>query len=142
DAGTAIEGITGDISVMNNLLLKLKRSVGLNSLPSFPTPLTQIVFTSACECSGDGEGTCPVVEQLDVTGATFGFNMVDECRKLFLGSADIDGLRTWTFTAAEEAAEFLFSFVITGLVTMGDATHDQTLPSNVKMSDARVVPGS
>lgn len=40
--GTAIEGITGDVATINNLLLKLKKSVGLYSVPVFPTPLSNI----------------------------------------------------------------------------------------------------
>lgn len=42
--GTAIEGVTGDIETINNLLLKLKRAVKLYDLPVMPTPLTEFVF--------------------------------------------------------------------------------------------------
>ncbi len=42
--GTAIVGIIGDIATINNLLLKLKRCVGIGELPAFPTPLTEFVF--------------------------------------------------------------------------------------------------
>ncbi len=44
DAGTAIVGVVGDIDTINNLLLKLKRCVGLYDVPVFPTPLTEFVF--------------------------------------------------------------------------------------------------
>lgn len=141
DAGTAIEGITGDIAIMNNLLLKLKRSVGLNSLPQFPTPLTVFTFSGSCECDGDG-GECSDVEQVDTTGATITLPMGVECAKLFLGSADIDGGRVWSITGGSEAKEFKFNFTIIGLAAMGDSTHDQTLPSTIRMADARIVPGS
>lgn len=141
--GTAIEGITGDVQTMNNLLLKLKRSVGLNSLPQFPTPLTTFTFDGSCECSGSSG--CPSVDSVDTTGALLTFDFEEECRKLFLGSADITSVKTWVFSKSAEnteaALEFKFSFVIDGL-TPGDSTHDQTMPATVKMSDGRVVPGT
>jgi hypothetical protein len=43
-AGTAIVGVVGDVATVNNLLLKLKRCVGLYDVPVFPTPLTEFVF--------------------------------------------------------------------------------------------------
>jgi hypothetical protein len=42
--GTAITGVIGDIDTINNLLLKLKRSVKLYSAIGFPTPLTGYIF--------------------------------------------------------------------------------------------------
>lgn len=42
--GTAIVGVVGSIATINNLLLKLKRCVGLYDVPVFPTPLTVFVF--------------------------------------------------------------------------------------------------
>lgn len=44
DAGDAIEWIVGDVATINNLLLRLKRCVGLYDVPAFPTPLTDFVF--------------------------------------------------------------------------------------------------
>lgn len=142
DAGTAIEGITGDIAIMNNLLLKLKRSVGLNSLPQFPTPLTQFTFNGSCDCDGDGGG-CVDVDQVDTTVSTLEFDLDEACKKAFLGTADITGAKTWSFlnTGGDNAfKQFLFSFVIDD--TLAGSSHDQTMPSSVKMSDARVVSNS
>lgn len=42
--GTAIVGVIGNIQLVNNLLLKLKRATRLFDLPTFPTPLTDIVI--------------------------------------------------------------------------------------------------
>ncbi len=50
DDGDAIIGIRGDVQVINNLLLKLKRAAGLFRLPAFPTPLTTFDFNFG----GDG----------------------------------------------------------------------------------------
>lgn len=50
DAGTAIAGVIGDIDTINNLLLKLKKAVGIYSVPAFPTPLTTFSFSFG----GDG----------------------------------------------------------------------------------------
>lgn len=49
--GTAIVGVVGDVATINNLLLKLKRALGLYDVPAFPTPLTDIVINI-----GDGGG--------------------------------------------------------------------------------------
>jgi hypothetical protein len=50
DDGDAIIGIRGEVQVINNLLIKLKRACGLFKLPAFPTPLTGINF----EFNSDG----------------------------------------------------------------------------------------
>lgn len=140
DDGDAIAWVHGDVEVINNLLLKLKRACRLYDYNVFVTPLTSIVFSNSCDCDGGGE--CDDVEQVDTTGATITLPMGVECAKLFLGSADIDGGRVWSITGGSEAKEFTFNFTITGLAAMGDSTHDQTLPSTIKMADARIVPGS
>jgi hypothetical protein len=44
DDGDEIIGVNGDVATINNLLLKLKRAVGLYKLPAFPTPLTSFSF--------------------------------------------------------------------------------------------------
>jgi hypothetical protein len=44
DDGDEIIGVNGDVATVNNLLLKLKRAVGLYKLPAFPTPLTSFNF--------------------------------------------------------------------------------------------------
>lgn len=138
DDGDAIIGIKGSVQTTNNLLLKLKRSVGLHSLPAFPTPLTEIVFINKCECEGGGTGGgCKVPDQIDTSGSTLVFDMEDECSKMFYGSADIDGHRTWSVLNTSIATDFSFSFVIDG--SLNGSSHDQTLPANFKMSDARYI---
>lgn len=134
-AGTAIEGITGDIAIMNNLLLKLKRSVGLNSLPQFPTPLTAFTFSGDCSC--DGSGGCPDVSQVVVTASPITLDMDSECEVLFLGNSPITGPRTWIISNYTLAKKLKFYFEISG--TQTGASHDQTMPSNVKMSDGKIV---
>jgi hypothetical protein len=137
DAGTAIEGITGDIATMNNLLLKLKRSVGLNSLPQFPTPLTVFSFDGSCECECDGG--CPDISQIDTTSVDdqIELDMAEECEVLFLGSSPITEAKTWVISNDSEAKKLKFNFEISG--AQAGASHDQTMPSNVKMSDGKIV---
>lgn len=55
--GTAIIGIIGEISLINNLLLKLKRATRLYDLAAFPTPLTSIVFTLGAGGGADADAT-------------------------------------------------------------------------------------
>lgn len=57
DDGDAIIAVYGDISTMNNLLLKLKRAVRLYDSPVFPTPLTEFVFNLADTGGADADAT-------------------------------------------------------------------------------------
>lgn len=53
-AGTAIVAVVGeDVSVINSLILCLKRAAGLNALSQFPTPLTTISVDSCCLAAFD-----------------------------------------------------------------------------------------
>lgn len=53
-AGTAIVAVVGeDVSVINSLILCLKRAAGLNELSLFPTPLTTISVDSCCLAAFD-----------------------------------------------------------------------------------------
>lgn len=142
DNGDAITWVHGDVEVINNLLLKLKQKCDLFDNNVFATPLTTLVIEQSCQCDGgSGEGGCPDVEQVDTSGESITLDLDGECKKLFRGLADIDEAKVWVIEGDSGATEFLFVFGITGL-TPGDSTHDQTMPSNVKMSDARVVSSS
>lgn len=55
--GTAIIGVVGEISLINNLLLKLKRATKLFDLPAFPTPLTDIVINLGSGGGADADAT-------------------------------------------------------------------------------------
>jgi hypothetical protein len=178
--GTAISGIIGDVAVINNLLLKLKRSVGLYDLAIFPTPLTDIIIAlgggggggaggdetyltvvteaglsqsrrlilggdAILELADGGAGGNMVltanildVASVDTTVSPIVLNMNSLKERLFLGSANIASIKTWSFSNVTNAKRFYFTFVISG--TILGASHDQTMPANVKMSDARIVP--
>ncbi len=55
--GTAIVGVYGEVSLINDLLLKLKRAVGLYEVPVFPTPLTDIVINLGSGGGADSDAT-------------------------------------------------------------------------------------
>lgn len=55
--GTAIVGIVGEVSTINNLLLKLKRVLKLFTVPVFPTPLTNIVINLGSGGGADADAT-------------------------------------------------------------------------------------
>ena len=176
--GTAIIGVKGSIARVNDLLLKLKRCVGLYDIPVFPTPLTDIVLNLASGSGGDPDATFVTVNSesalinsrrivvggdgvltsvdggplgtLQISADLLSFAVVDTSvspvvinlasvrERLFRGSVSINGFRTWQLSNAANGRRWQFRFVISGL-TPGAGTHDQTMPANFKMSDARVI---
>jgi hypothetical protein len=133
DAGTAIEGVIGQVATMNNLLLQLKRSIGLNSIPLFPTPLT--VFT---EIGGGAPGGSSVLESVDASEDPLVFDFGNNSSDVyFLADGPIDEAKTWSIINFIGARRAYFNFSVAGIIE--DASHDQTMPSNVKMNDARVI---
>jgi hypothetical protein len=178
DGGTAIVGVKGSIEKVNNLLLKLKRCVGLYDIPDFPSPISDVIInldgnvapddatyitltqeprlTESRQLVVNENGVLEVVDNgplstleltanvlnivaVDASTSPMVLNMGDEREVLFIGSEDIDGQRTWQMDGISNARRHQFNFVIVGLVTPGDSTHDQTMPAGFKMSDARVV---
>lgn len=63
-------------------------------------------------------------------------NMNSYKERLFKGNANITTTRTWSVSNTTNARRFQFLFTISGL-TSGGSTHDQTMPSEFSMSDAR-----
>lgn len=57
DAGDAIVGVVGDVSLINNLLLKLKRSTKIFTENVFPTPLTEFVFNLGGDGGADADAS-------------------------------------------------------------------------------------
>jgi hypothetical protein len=55
--GTAIIGVVGDVELINNLLLKLKRACKLYTEDVFPTPLTGYVFVTGTGGGADADAT-------------------------------------------------------------------------------------
>lgn len=177
-AETAIEGVTGDIHTINNLLLKLKRAVKLYDVPVFPTPLTSFVFnlgsggadedatyvTVSSEAGlpqsrrlaigaglsltdGGAQGNLVVTNtdvltslQVDTSAAPIVLNMAGLTERLFYGSANITGLKTWSLSNTSNARRFQLLFTISGM-TMGASTHDQTWPAGFESSDGRWLTG-
>jgi hypothetical protein len=107
DAGTAITWVVGDVGVMNNLLLRLKRCVGLYDLPVFPTPLTDIVIdlsggsggnSNASYLTQNTESSLPQSRKLlvsgnlisDVDGGASG-NRVLSANLMDIASVDVSG---------------------------------------------------
>jgi hypothetical protein len=70
---------------------------------------------------------------LDTSGAIV-MNMENLKQKMFLGSAAIAGIKTWTITNAVNALKFTVFFTLTG-------TPVQTLPANFKGNDGGLVGG-
>lgn len=176
---TAIEGVTGDIQTINNLLLKLKRSVKLYDVPVFPTPLTSFVINLASSggagvsasyitvsaeaglpqsrrfaigaglalTDGGPLGQLTLVNtealtslQVDTTAAPIVLNLGGFIERLFYGSANITGVKTWSLSNSSNAKRFQVLFTISGM-TPGASTHDQTWPAGFESSDGRWLPG-
>lgn len=89
---------------------------------------------------GGGGGSALEVAEVDTTQSTIELDMEGKGQLMFVGSDDIDGARTWQVLNDGAAKDFKFSFVIDE--TLDDDSHDQTMPSNFLMADARVVPAS
>lgn len=178
EAGTAIVGVKGSIEKVNNLLLKLKRCVGLYDVPEFPSPISDVIInlednvapddatyitltqeprlTKSRQLVVNENGVLEVVDNgplstlaltanllnifsVDASVSPMVLNMNDEREVLFIGDEPINGQRTWQMAEITTARRFQFDFSISGLVTPGDSTHDQTMPAGFKMSDARVI---
>jgi hypothetical protein len=134
--GDAILWVRGDVSVINNLLLKLKRVCGLYDYAVFSTPLTDIVLNIG---GGGSSECCPVLTNVDTDADPIILDLDDNVEVLLLGGG-ITERKTWQIDNAGRATKFYFSFTISGSIV--DDSHDQTMPANVTMSDARIVPGS
>lgn len=143
DTFDGIAWVRGDVAEVNALLIMLKQACDLYDYNVYQTPLTNIVLVQGCNCEnsggGGGGGECGEVSQIDVSEAILVFDMEDGCSKKFHALGEIDGTRTWTIANAAEGSEFTFDFVIDNTLSEGASTHDQTMPSYIKMSDARVV---
>lgn len=78
--------------------------------------------------------------QVDTSGSTPSLNMASLIERLFYGSVNITGLKTWSIANGTNARRFQLNFVISGL-TPGGSTHDQTFPATFKSSDGRWLSG-
>lgn len=129
DAGTAIVNIRfQDVSVINDLLLQLKKQGGFYSLPAYPTPLTMYIFNisvnpeSAEEEIGNAE--------VDSTADPIVLDFEGKKEMVFTFSDPITDDKAIIYANDQNALKY------TAIFDMQDGTKELEFESNTKMADS------
>jgi hypothetical protein len=108
--GTAIVGIVyQDVSVINDLLFQLKKSLGIYQLPVFPSPMTIINFYFGSDVDANEEVGA---DNVDTSGSTLVLDFDDKKIMVFSMIGTIGAQKVFSLVNAGDGLKYDFIFTI------------------------------